>query len=1008
GREYREKNYFTAHAEKPFEHIKSPGRKSLGESFLDLPRRTPPRPTSVGSLGRIEDLSSIRKLSNEEDEDSVSITSAREEILVGPELRDQPKVHARENNGYVQVEIEENNSSMQPHIRYKSPVHTPIKKSAASERTPKKKPSSETPKPGAFKHFVQREKSFGMAQRRYTAPPNQAGLKLKAVIGYNGNGRSNMIWQPDTGVFAYTSGSIVILEDLNTSEQKHLAGHVEEISTIAIQNDCQVLASASGSFGMTGSQICIWDIHQLVCRKVLNHHEYDVVCLTYSRDDRFLISVGDFRDPTIVVWSTHSYGLLTTSRAAHPIHELKWDPYTVNEFASVGRNGAVLFWLLDETSNNISLNVHEAELPDELFKTHHGGSRDPVEFTCLEYAGDSTLFIGSNNGNVSAWDTRHNSCFMHWEADSSEIDFLVCRGGQLLTGSKGRNLRMWSVVGVGEMRLPGDHNSMRNGGLTMEDEMNLDGSIVSLAFDDAMDMGIVGTSVGTLWYINWGERTSVRLVSGHKNKVNGLSVYENELLASCADDGGLRIWYINSREQVLQFQVKDQACTCLSFAPKSSGITAVPTESQKPDKNVPYIVAGYSDGTVRMFDVNKVEMALKMHPHAVAVTAISFSSDGHMIISGGSDGLIAVSSPTTGMTVRVITDHKGTSITSIEVSNKQDQDVGISAPLLWLAASADRRVSVWSSDWSKDFCELVDWLSFPAPAFTPDGSIIPKEDQVSFNRLPPSLAKFSPEEPDIIIYTGYGMNKQIQFYSLSQRKVVRTVALTHWSTSLDIVLDCPLIAVGANERLLKVVDYYEGSFQDFIGHNDSVQVVKFSKGGKCLLTASHSEIFVWETGLGTTLQTSTPTFKVQSRSQLKEIENLERECKALESQIQGNLTSPENVANTSGNINYQENRRSLGYGANANLNRNFQKPLVRPATYDGSEPWEDFRVHFELVAEINSWTEDQKAMFLASNLRGSAQAACIKELSGEIREMKVELDSLKRKRVERLFNRQDS
>ena len=46
---------------------------------------------------------------------------------------------------------------------------------------------------------------------------------------------------------------------------------------------------------------------------------------------------------------------------------------------------------------------------------------------------------------------------------------------------------------------------------------------------------------------------------------------------------------------------------------------------------LPHIVAGYSDGTVRMFDVNKVEMILKMHPHAVAVTAISFSSDGRSI-----------------------------------------------------------------------------------------------------------------------------------------------------------------------------------------------------------------------------------------------------------------------------------------------------------------------------------------------------------------------------------------
>lgn len=31
--------------------------------------------------------------------------------------------------------------------------------------------------------------------------------------------------------------------------------------------------------------------------------------------------------------------------------------------------------------------------------------------------------------------------------------------------------------------------------------------------------GIVGTSAGTLWYINWTERASIRLVSGHTSKV---------------------------------------------------------------------------------------------------------------------------------------------------------------------------------------------------------------------------------------------------------------------------------------------------------------------------------------------------------------------------------------------------------------------------------------------------------------------------------------------------------
>ena len=78
----------------------------------------------------------------------------------------------------------------------------------------------------------------------------------------------------------------------------------------------------------------------------------------------------------MVVWSTQSYEILTSTKTSLPIHDLKWDPYTVNEFASVGGNGTVLFWLLDETGSSVNLNVHEAEVPEDLLQTHHMVSSD--------------------------------------------------------------------------------------------------------------------------------------------------------------------------------------------------------------------------------------------------------------------------------------------------------------------------------------------------------------------------------------------------------------------------------------------------------------------------------------------------------------------------------------------------------------------------------------------------------------------------------------------------------
>ena len=93
-----------------------------------------------------------------------------------------------------------------------------------------------------------------------------------------------------------------------------------------------------------------------------------------------------------------------------------------------------------------------------------------------------------------------------------------------------------------------------------------------------------------------------------------------------------------------------QSCNCLAFSARTPGrpkrtyatVPPAPPTSKKvvsgtnpavllaPDEKpvLPHIAAGYSDGTVRMFDLNRVEMILKMHPHAVPVTAISFASDG--------------------------------------------------------------------------------------------------------------------------------------------------------------------------------------------------------------------------------------------------------------------------------------------------------------------------------------------------------------------------------------------
>ena len=98
---------------------------------------------------------------------------------------------------------------------------------------------------------------------------------------------------------------------------------------------------------------------QVIFFQVLTHHEHEIVCLAYSRDDRFLASVGDYRECSVVVWCTRDLVVLASSFARHPVHDIMWDPYTANEFCSLGQEGSVLFWLLDETSDQMTLNVRK-------------------------------------------------------------------------------------------------------------------------------------------------------------------------------------------------------------------------------------------------------------------------------------------------------------------------------------------------------------------------------------------------------------------------------------------------------------------------------------------------------------------------------------------------------------------------------------------------------------------------------------------------------------------------
>lgn len=177
---------------------------------------------------------------------------------------------------------------------------------------------------------------------------------------------------------------------------------------------------------------------------------------------------------------------------------------------------------------------------------------------------------------------------------------------------------------------------------------------------------------------------------------------------------------------------------------------------------------------------------------------------------------------------------------------------------------------------------------------------------------PPSLAAFCPADPSLLVYTGYGVEKELSFYSLTQKQVpqqlphvwilsaptkyvcyallcvcvflqiIKKIALPHWASCFSLASKNQLIAVGSKgtfvpckkkvwhefdlffianlsvlscfffsvfflpERVVKLIRWSSGRFQDFVQHSDSVQTCQFSPSGSLLFTVAHNEILLWD------------------------------------------------------------------------------------------------------------------------------------------------------------------
>lgn len=142
-------------------------------------------------------------------------------------------------------------------------------------------------------------------------------------------------------------------------ETEKLYGHGYEVCTVASAHDGSLVATACRASSIDHAVIRLYETKTWQeIKPPLKAHSLTVTALEFSRNDRYLLSIG--RDRQCVIWErteaeTHHYVMVAADSKAHSRMALdaSWAPTNGGErvFATAGRDKAVHLWTLEDNKS---------------------------------------------------------------------------------------------------------------------------------------------------------------------------------------------------------------------------------------------------------------------------------------------------------------------------------------------------------------------------------------------------------------------------------------------------------------------------------------------------------------------------------------------------------------------------------------------------------------------------------------------------------------------------------
>lgn len=615
-------------------------------------------------------------------------------------------------------------------------------------------------------------------------------MELEHAIGFNGTLRNCLLFHPNGRDIVYAAGGCVVVSDLSDPHnQVFLRGHDDFISAMAMSASGRYIAS--GQVG-ENADVIVWDFEEKKLLYRMQTHDAGLACLSFSHDEKLLLSVGVPADNRILVWDMAS-GLMnaqatpSSERPPQPTVTCAcWGGFfkdikrrdTANYMLATAGQRSLRLWALDPLTG-------QWPVMGESFAAH-SHVRD---YTCLAFSQDRLfLLAGSSTGDVTIFQIKGRQLAATKQVVQGGVESLLSmppdeRGHALLLVGGGTGTIAKLLFTEAEL------HDVRNGSVTVE------GGVTSLNPSPDRSEAIVGTTQSYVYRLRVADLKYVLVCENHSNTVTAITFPpdSSDRFATCSEDGTVRMWDLSDYSVLCKGYCRDGGTPlCIAFAMEC-------------------LITGWSDGKIRTFDGETGELLWSLSDvHRGGVTAIQVSHNQRFLMTGGEGGHVRIWDIKSREMVSHMKEHSDR-VTCISIFDDDAHAV---------TGSKDRLILCWDLRMEKRVASL-------------------RQRMGGVNDMALYL--------DQMQVVSVGQERRLTFWDLRDTEPTHAIQLSAEATALALSRDGKLLATGGKDQMIRLWSFEGGRFiQDGMGHSGTISRIVFSPDDRQMVSVGEDGcILIW-------------------------------------------------------------------------------------------------------------------------------------------------------------------